>query len=75
MPKGDVETFHANGSWHNRVEGATGMISGPHSTREEAVAAGRQAADEREVEHIVHNMDGRIGKRDSHGNDPRDIKG
>lgn len=75
MPKGDIETFHEDGFWHNRVEGESGTLGGKHITRADAVMAGRDAAKQRGVEHIVHNLNGRIGERDSHGHDPRDIKG
>ena len=31
MPAGDVETFHQDGAWHNRIEGEKGT-TGPFST-------------------------------------------
>jgi hypothetical protein len=74
MPKGDVETFHQDGKWHNRVEGGQNL-AGPHSTRAEAIAAGREEARSRKVEHIIHNMDGTIAERNSYGHDPRNIPG
>lgn len=74
MPAGDVETFHKNDAWHNRVEGATEIL-GTYTTREEAVRAGRDEARRRKVEHIVHNLDGTIGERNTYGHDPRDIPG
>ena len=75
MPKGDVETFHENGAWHNRIEGTGETIGGAHDTRDDAIAAGRDEAVRRGVEHIVHNLNGQIGDRSSHGNDPRNIPG
>ncbi|XFF01953.1 DUF2188 domain-containing protein (plasmid) [Streptomyces sp. L7] len=75
MPRGDVETFHENGAWHNRIEGTGESVGRAHSKREDAVAEGRAEAERRKVEHIVHNLDGRIGDRSSHGNDPRNIPG
>ncbi|AYA26603.1 hypothetical protein SAMN02745947_04536 [Rhodococcus rhodochrous J3] len=74
MPAGDVETFHQDGSWHNRIEGASDLL-GTYATREEAVAAGRDEARRRKVEHLVHNLDGTIGERNTYGHDPRDIPG
>jgi hypothetical protein len=73
MPKGD-ETFHENGEWHNGIEGAGRVIS-THSDKEIAVRAGREAAQERKVEHIIKNMDGTIGERNCYGNNPRDVPG
>jgi hypothetical protein len=74
MPEGDVETFHKDGEWHNRIEGREGSLGG-HATKEEAVAAGRLIAQEHQVEHIVRNLDGKIGQRSTYGHDPRDIPG
>jgi len=34
MPKGDVETYHQDGAWHNRVEG--GQVLSDHRTKERA---------------------------------------
>ncbi|WP_157100851.1 DUF2188 domain-containing protein, partial [Rhodococcus gordoniae] len=39
------------------------------------VAAGRDEARRRKVEHLVHNLDGSIGERNTYGHDPRDIPG
>lgn len=74
MPKGDVETFHDNNMWGNRIEGE-GPTGDFFENKEPAVAAGRELAKERGVEHIIHNLDGRIGERNSYGNDPRDVAG
>lgn len=72
MPHGDVETYHQAGKWRNRIEGQADL-PGEFDTRQEAVAEGRDEARERKVEHIVHNLDGTIGEKDSYGNDPRNI--
>jgi len=61
MPKGDVETFHEDGTWHNRIEGGD-SLNGSYSTRKQAVAAGREEAMRRTGEHLVHNVDGTIGE-------------
>ncbi|MEE2033919.1 DUF2188 domain-containing protein [Rhodococcus chondri] len=75
MPTGDVETFHQDGSWHNRIEGQDGSTFGTHKTRDEAIREGREEARRRKVEHIIHNFDGTIGERNTYGQDPRNIKG
>src|SRR5215216_3158772 len=52
MPTGDVETFHQDGKWRNKVEGEDGAESA-HDTKEEAISAGRDMARSRKVEHII----------------------
>ena len=37
------------------------------------MAAGRDEVRSRKVEHIIRNLDGTLGERDSYGNDPREI--
>jgi len=74
MPKGDVETFHESDEWHNRVEGESGL-RGTYDGKEEAVSEGARMAQERQVEHIIMNMDGTTSEKDSYGNDPRNVPG
>jgi hypothetical protein len=74
MPYGDIETFHEDGQWRNRVEGENRLLS-THGDKESAVNAGRDEARRREVEHIVKNLDGTIGEKNSYGRDPRNIPG
>jgi hypothetical protein len=69
MPHGDVETFCEDGLWCNRVEGEGGILN-THSDKESAVLAGREEAGRRKVEHIIKKLDGTIGERNSHDNDP-----
>jgi hypothetical protein len=73
MPKGDVETYHQDGAWHNRIEG--GEVLSDHRTKTEAQAAGREYAMDRRVEHIIKNENGQIAARNSYGHDPRNIRG
>jgi hypothetical protein len=74
MPHGDVETFHQDGAWHNRVEGS-GTSALSFSTKAEAVETGRQEAMKNKVEHIIKNENGQISERNSYGHDPRDVAG
>jgi hypothetical protein len=74
MPAGDVETYHADGKWKNRIE-ALDDLPGQHDTKAEAVRVGRDEARERKVEHIIRNLDGTIGERNTYGHDPRNIPG
>lgn len=75
MPRGDIETFHDDGRWANRREAIDEHAWGYADTKEEAIAAGRQVAKAEKVEHIIRNLDGTIGERNSYGKDPRNIKG
>jgi hypothetical protein len=74
MPAGDVETFHQDGAWHNRIEGEKGT-TGPYKTKAEAVDAGREQARRAQREHIIKNENGQIAEKNSYGNDPRNIPG
>ena len=75
MPKGDVETFHEGGAWHNKVEGTGEVLGNSYPTKSEAQAAGRDYARAHRVEHIIRNLDGRIGERNTYGHDPHNIPG
>lgn len=74
MPTGDVETYYANNSWANRIEG-DGTTGSQYDTKEQAAEAGRELAKELGVEHIIKKQDGTIGERSSYGKDPRNIPG
>lgn len=74
MPHGDIETFHQDGKWHNRVEG-TSETFGSHDHKDDAVNEGRDRACDAKVEHIIRNLDGTIGERSTYGHDPRNIPG
>ena len=72
--KGDIETYFENGQWKNKVEGSS-RAANTATTKTEATAKGREMAKERHSEHIIRNQDGKIGQRNSYGNDPRNIPG
>lgn len=44
-------------------------------TQKEAIDKAREIAQNQKSELFIHGKDGRIRERDSHGNDPREIKG
>lgn len=69
-----VETYHEDGQWRNRRQGSTDAF-GVSDTKAEAVAMGRETALRDGVEHIIKNIDGTIGERNSYGNDPRRFPG
>ena len=68
MPEGDVETFHKDGKWWNRIEGHEDL-DGEFDRKDEAVDVGREEAREQKVEHIIRKLDGTIGERDTYGHD------
>jgi len=74
--KGDVETYHQDGRWKNKIEG-NDRATTTHDTKQEAVEAGREMARQHEVEHIIRNLDGKIGERNTYARsrDPRNIPG
>jgi hypothetical protein len=80
MPKGKNTngTHHVvpnpDGGWDVR-RGGSGRSSGHFDTKQDAVVRGRQISRNAETELKIHNRDGRIGQSDSHGHDPRNIKG
>ncbi|MBT4749896.1 MAG: DUF2188 domain-containing protein, partial [Rhodospirillaceae bacterium] len=49
--------------------------SGHFDTKQQAVDAGRDISRNQQTEFRIHNKDGKISQTDSHGNDPRNIKG
>ena len=67
MARGWIHTVHKNGQWVNEVEG--GGVLSSYSTKEQAVEAGRVAAQSAKTEHVIHNMDGTIAQRNSYGPD------
>jgi hypothetical protein len=65
-----VHTVHHGGGWANKRAGSD-RVSKVFKTKAEAQAAGRLTAMRDKVEHIIHKADGKIGERNSYGNDPR----
>ena len=70
MPRGAVHTVPKDGDWTNELEGYSAEGS-PYPTKEDAVLAGRAVAKGLEIEHVIHERDGEVHKRD-YGTDPRD---
>ena len=69
MANGFVHTVYKNDQWVNEIEGGS-VLDGSHSTKEDAVAAGRARAKEDGTEHVIHNQDGTISERNSYAHDP-----
>jgi len=60
--------------WANKKGGAE-RASSVHDTKREAEATAREQSKREGSELVVHGKDGQIQRKDSHGNDPRNIKG
>ncbi|KKX98088.1 MULTISPECIES: hypothetical protein [Microbacterium] len=58
MAAGDIETFHRNGIWFNRIEGESQTLGSSFMSEAEAVKVGRSAAVARQVEHTVRTEEG-----------------
>ncbi|TLM80793.1 DUF2188 domain-containing protein [Pseudarthrobacter sp. NamE5] len=75
MAQGDIETYHQDGAWKNKREGSDRPFGTGYGTKDEAIAAGRDAAKADKVEHVIKNENGQIGEKNSYGNDPRNVPG
>ena len=62
--------------WHVKLGGRklTETDAG-YTYKEHAVERGRREARERKCELVIHNKNGKIGRKHSYGNDPRSSKG
>ncbi len=74
MSKGDVHTLPHKGGWANKIEGSS-RVANTAARKAEAQAKGREMAIKRKVEHLIHNKDGTVSKRNSYGSHPRQRKG
>lgn len=77
-PPGKGGTTHVvpakDGGWNVKRGGAS-RASGHFDTKQQAVDRAREISRNAESELKIHNKDGQIAQSDSHGNDPRNIKG
>jgi predicted Rdx family selenoprotein len=63
-----------DGGWDIK-KGGSGRSSGHLERKQDAVDAGRDMSRNQRTELYVHGEDGRIQRKDSHGNDPFPPKG
>jgi Uncharacterized protein conserved in bacteria (DUF2188) len=68
----EVHVVPQGGDWGIEVGG---NIRSTHNTRDEAIRHGRHLAEELAGELVIHDSDGRVREKDSHGNDPPSIPG
>jgi len=62
------------GGWDIKQNGSQ-RSSGHHDKKTDAVDRAREISQNQGTELYVHNKDGKIGRKDSHGNDPHPPKG
>jgi uncharacterized protein YdaT len=62
------------GRWAVQTDG-TQRADSLHDRKSDAIRRGRELAANKQTELIIKNERGRIDGKDSHGNDPRRIKG
>ena len=76
--KGRAKSVHVvpnkGGGWNIKSSGAT-RSSGHFAKKADAVKRAREISRNKKSELVIHNKDGKIAQKDSHGNDPRRIKG
>lgn len=63
-----------DGGWDVKKSGAD-RVSGHFDRKQDAVDSGRQISRNQRTEFFIHGQDGKIQRKDSHGNDPRNIPG
>ena len=60
--------------WAVQTDG-TQRADSLHAKKSDAVARGRELAENKKTELVIKNEDGKIAQKASHGNDPRRTKG
>ncbi len=58
-----------SGGWDVKQKNAQ-RASGHFDTKKEAINRGREISRNQDSELFIHNLDGTISNKDSHGNDP-----
>ena len=63
-----------DGCWAVQTDG-TSRADSLHMSRADAVKRGRELAGNKQAELVIKSSSGRVSGKDSHGNDPRRVKG
>lgn len=74
MAKSHHVVHNPNGGWDVKVGGGEKAIK-HFETKLPAVDLARQISRNQHSELVIHNQNGQISQKDSHGNDPRNIPG
>lgn len=65
----------AKGGWDIVKAGTTSKSNYHFDLKKDAVDKARELSSKAKSELVIHNKNGRISIKNSHGNDPRSIKG
>lgn len=65
---------NSNGGWDVK-RGGSERASLHAETKQAAIDLGREISRNQGTEFVIHGKDGVIQSKDSHGNDPRSVKG
>lgn len=74
MSKKNVHVLPKQGNWKVQIEGSEKAYR-ITSTQKEAIEIAKKVAKTNQSELLIHGKDGQIREKNSHGNDPRKIKG
>ena len=74
MSKNIHVTPHPDGGWQVKTEGNS-RATARTNTQQEAIDIARPMSQNREVELVIHRLNGQIRAKDSHGRDPFPPKG
>jgi hypothetical protein len=75
MSKKNIHTVFnkERGMWETKKEGQRKPLASSQ-TKENAIEKSVKEAKKTEVEHVIHNKDGKISDKDSYGKDPNPPK-
>ncbi len=75
MTKKNIHTVYnkARKKWETKKEGMEKPLSSSN-LKDTAVKKSTRESKKLKVEHVIHNMNGRISDKDSYGNDPNPPK-
>lgn len=74
MPRNIHTVYNKDrGLWETKLEKQSKPLASSH-TKEIAEQKSVREAKRREVEHVIHNKDGKISDKDSYGKDPNPPK-
>lgn len=74
MTKSTHVVPNSDGGWDIQQSGGQ-RSSGHFDTKNEAIDRARTISQNQQTELVIHNQDGKIAGKDSHGNDPYPPKG
>ena len=75
MARKTTHVVHNKNSGWDIKQGGSSRISGHFDKKSDAVDRAREISRNRGSELYIHNRDGKIGSKDSHGSDPHPPKG